>query len=249
MKRAFPVFMWTACLGFAVAQSRMAEPRAGFILDTAGTLRPLLGVAGAFVPGEPALSGVLKFAHSGRGGFAKTETALVILDSSGAAILTVDAPLGPALFAFGADQQPALVFYPQSGELFRIGAEGLEKTDLQLDGDIIAIAMDQTGALLALAADGSGSWLTAVSLETGATLARRRGPEHAEGALLGSDGSITYRDGNQIVRRDPDGGERRFTAPEGLLAQAGNGWIQAGRKLIRTAAGAESIYEIPEAQQ
>ena len=81
MKRFFLILV--AAAGGLLAQSGISPPRAGYIRDDAGGLRPVYGVAGSFVLGDPIASGVISAAFSGRLGLAKTAGTLYAFDREG----------------------------------------------------------------------------------------------------------------------------------------------------------------------
>ncbi len=120
-------FAFFALASVAAAQS-LSVPRVGFMLDQSHRIRPVFGMAGNFILGEPLTRDgeFLSFAFSGKSGLAKTATQILLLDSEGATTQTFDAPPGKALFAFHADGSPAHCYFEATGDLVRIGPTGLE---------------------------------------------------------------------------------------------------------------------------
>jgi hypothetical protein len=98
----------------AIAMAQIGPPRAGFIRDRAGALRPVHGVAGAFVLGEAVETGVLSAGFSGKLGFVKTASELIVF-RDGFVVDRIEAPTGPAEFTFGA--RPA-IYFVDTGELW-----------------------------------------------------------------------------------------------------------------------------------
>lgn len=105
------------CLGAAQAQSGIGMPRAGCLLGPDGALRPVEGIAGAFLAGEPAARGVVSAACSAERALLKTEDAVEIRDGSLRLLARWPAPAGPALFAFGGDTRTAFVYFPSTHEI------------------------------------------------------------------------------------------------------------------------------------
>jgi len=102
MKRILPVFI-AVC---AWSQSGIEVPSVGMIVDAAGNLRTVQGVAGNFLLGPAMASGVLSAACSEQLCLAKTNSK--ILSATG----EVDAPPGPAVF--GLHGETAVIFFPES---------------------------------------------------------------------------------------------------------------------------------------
>jgi hypothetical protein len=88
--------------------AQVSTPLIGYYCDQANVLRQLRGITGAFVPGEPVERDVISSAWSGVAGFAKSETELLLLDSSGITE-RLEAPPGPAIFGFLSDGKRAWV--------------------------------------------------------------------------------------------------------------------------------------------
>lgn len=108
--RRTAVFFFTALLTLP----QVAPPTAGVVCDHRGTLRPVLGVAGAFVLGEAFESGVLAAGFHRDVGLAKTNEELIVFNRR-VIVARIPAPPGPAEFFF--DPEPA-AYFPQSGELW-----------------------------------------------------------------------------------------------------------------------------------
>ncbi|MDQ6666056.1 MAG: hypothetical protein M3Z23_16880 [Acidobacteriota bacterium] len=127
----------------AAAQS-FSAPRVGFVLDASHRVRPVFGVAGNLILGEALLGDgeFLSFAFSGKSGLAKTATQILLLDSEAATIRVFDAPPGQAFFAFHPDGTPAYCYFQASGDLVRIGPNGLEPLERPLLADgLLAIGV------------------------------------------------------------------------------------------------------------
>jgi hypothetical protein len=121
-----------AAAGGLLAQSGITPPRVGYIRDEAGALRPVYGVAGSFVLGQPINKRpVISAAFSGRLGLAKTATALYAFDREGRRLGRLAATDGPAQFVFSSDGSEAIVFLPGSSEWFRWRNGGFQPVPIE----------------------------------------------------------------------------------------------------------------------
>src|SRR6202035_55495 len=68
------------------------------------------GIAGNFLPGGPVATGGTSAAYSGSSGLLKTSSAMVVTDRTGLIVASIDAPDGPALFAFARTGEAALAY-------------------------------------------------------------------------------------------------------------------------------------------
>jgi len=96
-----------AMLAF-LASAQISAPHIGLVRDRAQALRPLQGVAGAFVLGEPVLTGVVSAASAGRFTLAKTATEVVVIDGT-EVVERREAPEGMASFGFDLHGKPSWV--------------------------------------------------------------------------------------------------------------------------------------------
>ena len=107
MTRRFCLFVLS---GAAVAQIR--TPRLGYVVDPAGHLRPVDGVAGAFSVGAPAEPCVISAAYSGTTLVVKKKSELLLNGES------FPAPSGPATIAFHPNGDLSELYLPEEGELW-----------------------------------------------------------------------------------------------------------------------------------
>jgi hypothetical protein len=70
-------FLVTAILLSTCAAGQISAPVIGYLRDLAGMLRPVSGIAGAFVLGEPVESGIIEARFLGTSGCAWTETGTI----------------------------------------------------------------------------------------------------------------------------------------------------------------------------
>lgn len=118
------VFLAAAGLGLLFAQSGIGPPLAGYARDTEGALRPVYGVFGNFVAGEPIARGVRAAYFSGRTGLAWAVRGIYSFDASGNPLERIRAPRRwmprPALTTEGEE----LVFRLPGGAELRRQVEG-----------------------------------------------------------------------------------------------------------------------------
>jgi len=81
MKRL--IFALLAVSATALSQSEIGVPLIGFIRDAGNTLRPVYGIAGNFILGEAAATGVLRVTFNGRMGIAITEGGVYLFNPAG----------------------------------------------------------------------------------------------------------------------------------------------------------------------
>lgn len=124
------VLVLAAALGLH-AQGGLDFPRVGEILDTAGSVRELRGLAGAFTLGPSKYDGAISIGCNGRFCLAKTAEHIVSQSSTEAA------PAGPAIFGFEGDR--ALIYFPESRRFARWDDSGLEMLDWNVDGEVLAV--------------------------------------------------------------------------------------------------------------
>src|SRR5277367_3684129 len=111
---------FTALLLFSMAtwaQHSLAPPEVGFLIESSGHVYPVNGLAGNFVLGRAAGSGIISAAFSGAFRMLKTDSALSVVNQHGRIVARMDAPAGPALFAFSTGGSPAVAYFPQSKTL------------------------------------------------------------------------------------------------------------------------------------
>jgi hypothetical protein len=244
------------CLGAAWAQSGIGTPRAGCLVGPDGSLRPVDGIAGAFLAGDPAAHGVVSAVCSADRALLKTEDAVEIRDGSLRLLARWSAPAGPALFAFGGDSHTAFVYYPGAREMLwlmgRIPPRPVPGVQ-SLEGDVLAIAAPTLRRLLVVVRDQSGLWLVSMSPSDG--LIQSRVPLDGVTAPLAlrRDGTLVYADGAELVVRPANGAERRMTLPAPALAIGlmGDEWLAVqlpGRRspaAVRIEPGREGVFRVP----
>jgi hypothetical protein len=238
----FSMAMW--------AQHSLTPPEVGFLVGSSGHVYAVSGLAGNFVLGRAAGSGIISAAFSGVFRMLKTDSALSVVNQRGRVVARMDAPPGPALFAFSANGSPAIAYFPQSkallvwdGREFRPGPE--------IDQDVLAIG---SGGEFLVQRNGE-LWELQVDLRSGAIVSQAALPGIAAPVLLVSDGALVYRDSNALVLRRADGSEKHIAAhlPANIaFGQMGDAWVQitdlaTGRlSALGLQAGKEAYYLLPE---
>jgi hypothetical protein len=105
-----------------ICSAQIGGPLIGHVRDLHGDLRPVFGVSGAFVLGDPVEHGVLAASFSELAGLVKKEKQLLVY-REGKAVRSIDAPEGRAWFGFDANGGPNWVRFANGSCLvWRAGA-------------------------------------------------------------------------------------------------------------------------------
>ena len=236
----------------AWAQPALDAPQLGFIQDANSVLRPVYGIAGNFLIGPGAATGVVSSASSGLFGWIKTDSELILIDRHGQPMANVDAPSGQALFAFAQDGTPSLAFLVGTGSLIQWNAGSFQQV-ASIDGNaVLSIASPDSDHAALIVQRDDGLWDLRLLLRTGEIVSGTALPGVQAPVLMLPAGDLIYTDHNGLVIRSADGLERRGSAqlPENFtFRQMGDGWIQLGNSAARITAGREQFYALPEAEQ
>lgn len=258
MLRVLAILLFSALA--APAQSGLGAPLVGWLRDQGGSLRPVIGIRANFILGDSVLEDVHSAAFSGRSGLVKTGEEIIVMDQQARIVDRQPAPPGEALFAFAGDGLPALVFLPETRELYRQRRRGLAPvawSPLQVDGEVRAIAL-VAGAYVWLVTEREGAlWLTRVTARDGQVRFEAMLPGISAPVLLRPDGALIYADGDELVVRAFDATERRVPLPVRVTGfeQMGEGWIHilggpgSSGLALRTTADGESLYHLPGGSQ
>jgi hypothetical protein len=259
MKTAIALF--TLCAS-AYAQPAITPPQIGFSFDAVDSFRPILGLAGNFLIGPPALGGVTNAAFSVSYGLVKTDTAVIATSQQGQPLATFDAPAGPAAFAFQSGGTPAYVYLPAAHLLLQWTGTTFQmvpfNSGLFPAGSVRAIFTADYAHVGILVQRVDGLWDIRIQIRTGESdsqtvLSGVHGP-----ALVMSSGELIFTRASAIVIRKTDGSEVHLAAelPSSFsLAQMGAGWAiltdsSTGAQLaVRVTAGRESVYSLPKASR
>ena len=241
----------------AWAQHALAPPQVGFIQDSRREIRPVIGLAGNFLVGRAASSGIVSAAFSGSFGMLKSDASLSVIDQTGHAIVSVDAPPGPALFAFSANGSPALAYFEQSKTLRAWDGRKFHPGP-RIDQDVISIASLSLTLGALIVQRENGLWKLDIELASGAIVSQTALPGLTAPVLRLASGGLIYRDVNGLVLRREDGSEKHIAAhlPKSFaFGQMGDGWIQvtdlASSRLsaVNIQPGHERLYLLPEVRQ
>ena len=242
--------------------NRYRAPQVGFIQEQLGSFRQISGLAGNFIMGAPAASSVISATFSGLFGIIKTNPEILVTDAVGHLVTSASAPSGPALFAFSANGQPALVYLINSHALLQWNGSAFVLIPL----DSAAIAADTLWSIAAPDPDHAaflverhdGLWNVRVLLATGEMDSQTALPGLKTPALMLASGDIVSTETQGLVISASDGSEVHLAAqlPRGFsLQQIGDGWLQL-RDLsqhrdvaVRVLKNHEGLYTLPEVSQ
>ncbi|HLH00048.1 MAG TPA: hypothetical protein VKX49_27305 [Bryobacteraceae bacterium] len=257
MKRVLFVFALALA---AWAQPSLAPPQIGFAEDGASLFRPVLGVAGNFILGDAVFSGVAYAAYSGSYGLLKTGTSVITTDNKGQLLAAMDAPPGPASFAFFRDGSPAFAYLPGPNLLFAWYGSGFEMTrfDCQLfpPNAVVGISAPDAAHVVFLIQGDGGLREVSVLIETGQAESQIAIAGVAAPALRLASGVLVYGGANGIVIRAADSSEVHLAGQfptRFSLALMGAEWVElshlasSARFAIRITPGHEGFFLLPEA--
>jgi hypothetical protein len=259
MKAILTTLSFIACVAYA---QTLTPPQVGFMQDAANSFRPVYGIAGNFLPGDPVALGVVSAAYSGSYGLIKTSSAVLVTDRAGSIAASNSEPDGPALFAFTRSGDPALAYIPATNAL--LAWDGAAFNPVPFDPTALAasaalsIAAPHSGHAALIVQREDGLWDVRVQLATGEIEAQTAIPGISGPVLMLANGDLVYTDADRIVVRKRDGSERHISAQLPVsfaLQQMGDGWIQlrdlgSSRQFaIRVTQNREQYYQLPEGGQ
>jgi hypothetical protein len=229
MKRILPWIFGAVCAcGIDV-------PSVGVLIDPTGALRAVKGVAGNFLLGAPAALGIISAACSEQLCLAKTDSQIL------SAIGATDAPPGPAIFGF--DAQEAIVYFPETRSFARWREEALNPLDWNVGGEVLSLRVRGGQAEIAVRRAGD-VWLIRPDGSVIDWIATTPGP-----ALLLSDG-VLFATADALVLRSADQTEIRFAligaevitqmGPHYATVRVGNSFYA-----VRTDPGREQLFLLP----
>ena len=246
----------------ACAQPALTPPQVGFLQDGSNSFRPVLGMAGNFAWGTSVLDDVTSASYSGSFGLLKTDTSVIAVDSQGQVLGAMDAPPGPADFAFFSDGSPAFVYLPGPNLLFEWYGTGFQMVPFDCQffppGAVLAISAPDRAHVAFLIQRENGPWEIGVLIESGEAESQEALSGAGIPALRLSSGELIYTDSNGAVIRKSDATEVHLAAqlPANFrLAQMGAGWAvlsdnsSGSRFAIRAMPGHEGVFVLPEVSQ
>jgi hypothetical protein len=254
------VFILAILLGVACAQPALAPPQLGFVQDGGNALRPVLGIAGNFVLGDAAQTGVNAAAFSGSFGTVKTDSALQAIDRFGNVIASADSPSGSALFAFSPSGVPSFAFLTDANAWMVWDGQAFNPVSIDLSamGTVVSITSQRDGEGAVIVQRDDGLWDVRVLLATGEITSQTAIPGVTTPMLALAAGQLIYRDTDGIVVRKPDGTETHIAAQLPVnftFQQMGDGWIQLrdldtlDQFAVRITENREQFYGLPGVDQ
>ncbi len=247
-RRIFKVAVWMSC-AVAWAQSGLVAPRAGFVLDAQGEVRPAMGIAGNFWLGAGVASGTAA-SFGALGGFVQDAGGVSVLDAGGRVVKRI-AARGAMAFGFAPNGAPALVYFAAAHEIGRIAAPPMVR--VRVEADLAALAEADAANAWAVVREDGGLSRVKIALATGAEVSREALVGVAEPVMILPDGTVVFERERNVVLRDTSGAERQIpvTFDATGFTSLGEGWIAAAGKdgtefAIRTAAGREGAWQLPE---
>ena len=259
MRASWAALSIVACVAWA--QTALAPPEVGFMRDSSDSLRPVHGIAGNFLLGDPVAAGVVSAGYSGSFGLIKSGPAVMVMDRTGSIIASSEAPDGPAQFAFSRTGEPAWAYLSTGGTLLAWDAGAFAPVPFDavaLGGPVIAIAAaDSEHAALIVQRD-DGLWDVRVQRATGEIDRQSAIGGVTAPVLMLASGDLVYAETDGLVVRKPDASERHIAAalPASFaFQQMGDEWIQVrdltgdAQLAIRITENREQVYQLPEVSQ
>jgi len=234
-------------------------PRVGYARDSQGLVRPLDGVSGNFLIGDPlADDPAVAFAWNGTLGIRKTDASLEWWDSAGVRVASVDAPAGDVVIGFDRAGSSAWVFSKSDQTLsevalsqWRMGVRTVPASLANAEEEVLAVAGGRDSVDVAVRR-AEGIFVVTFDRVSGSRISEVAVTRGASRVLLLGDGSIAGIDESTVWLRRVDGSEWSVDTGVALadLSPMGRDWIQAGTFALRVGGASEPrLYQIPEAVQ
>ena len=274
-KPGWGFFIASLSLAAVPMTGQIVRPQLGYVMDSGGGLRPVIGVAAAASLGDSALDNAVSFACSAKLCLAKTDAALIpFAPANAAGALTAPAESTPSLAG------PALIAIDdQAGGRAWIYFTQWRQAALWRNGTLTMIDFDPGGSVLSLraAADGfdyavarypsqgkfrrraapvwiehysasDGSITVVAPAATGATFAD---PFAVTGVML-LEGGVLWGTSGELILTRPDGDRVEFPLPGArAFFNAGKGYLEVvaaeGLWILRTDPGSEQLALLPGA--
>ena len=215
----------------AWGQSGVEVPQLGKMLDPAGAVRTVYGIAASVTLGDAETTGVLSAACSMNFCLAKTDSGIV------SATGTAAAPPGPVLFAFDGDA--AYIWFLKSRQLARWSAGVLTPIDSSVDGEVISIGADTESVQFVVRRFKGDVWIVNQDGSVAGAL-----PRGTAAAML-IPGGLVYASREEIVI-----GAVRFPL-QGVtgFSQMSGGYLQVRAQgveySLRIEKGREMLFQLP----
>ena len=228
------VVAFSLAAAIACAQPALTTPQIGFLQDGANSFRPVYGVAGNFLLGNPAASDVVSAAFSGSFGIVSTGSALTVSDQHGQVIATMDAPAGPAAFAFSREGTPALAYFPSANLLLQWNGGAFQMVSYDSKAfpasAVQSIALPDPEHAAFIVQRDEVLWDVRVFLATGEVDSQAALPGVSVPVLMLTSRELVFSDANGIVIRRREA--PRHTSPRSCRPTSRcNKWATAGSKV------------------
>jgi hypothetical protein len=242
----------------AWAQPAIAPPLLGFVEDATSLLRPAYGLAGNFILGAAISGKIVSAAYSGSVGLLKTDSSLAAFDSHGRLLASMHVAAGPALFAFSPGGTAALAYIASSTTLVEWRGNAFAPVSLNylnsIDAPVLAIAFPTAFEASLIVQRRETVWQLELPIGAGGTFSQNALAGVNAPLLVLPSAGLVYRDAGGIVIRRTDGSEVHIAASLPAIIsmqQMNQDWVQltglgSARFAIRTTAGREGFYRLPE---
>jgi hypothetical protein len=201
------------------------RPQIGFVRDSAGTVRELVGVRGSLLLKDPIAEAVVSCAFSHRGGVLKTGRELLVLRRDGSPEARFTAPAGRAITAFSEAGLPALVFFPSAREAWLLEGPAKRSLPVIFDDEVVSAYFSRLPVFLVRR--GEVIWRLAVSPASGHVI--RESPVFVASDLVVDlpEKRVLSVAGTEAILRSASGMERRMTLPIAIqgIERAGPGVV------------------------
>jgi len=245
-------------------EAQIARPQIGYVVDSSGSLRPVLGIAAAATLGTAALENTTSFACSAKLCLVKTDAALISFAQGASSVQNVPVAPGPAIIALDEREGGGWIYFQASRQLARWHDGVLDPpldVNLTADGEILSLRATADGFDYAVVRNRFEHEAMRVSighysLRDGSTavIDSLDSPDlHAVPAVMLLDSGVLISTPDQLVLKRPDGQQLTFPL---LGAQAffaaGKGYVEIGAStglwILRTDAGREQLSMLPGGQ-
>jgi hypothetical protein len=237
MRAALSLILLTAA---TLGAGDVRAPQVGYFGDRDGKLRPVFGLGGNFIVGDPAAHGVRSAAFSGGFGLIHASNELFLVNSALEILSRAAMPASGALLAVSADGRSAAAYLTETEELCHFApprAWELSCHPLRSEGVVHSIGV-ASGLFTSLAIQRSEDlWLVLVNPVTGRTVRETLLPGVSPPVLLLAGEDLLYSRDGEIVVRHAGAAETRLPLPVRVerFEAMGEGWIH-----LRAAGGHSS---------
>lgn len=251
VRRLFGVLSAAAC---ALA-AQLDVPRIGYLAEPSGALRPVAGIGGNLLAGEPVAQRVRAAAFSETYGLVHAEDRLLLLSRDLRVLAWLSGVSGETLVAVSDSVPLGVAWLAGTGEVCRIrppGGAGPECVAPAVEGTVQAVGVAAGGSVALAVERNQALWLVEIDPDRERTVRETRLTGMVPPvALLGGD--IVYSLDGELILRRRDGSEIRspspVTAPK--FQPVGPGWLSlrgegAGAPwMLRVSGHGLELYRLP----